>query len=91
MNDDLRHLWARVEAHLRAALAAVKLSDSDRRQVEEFLDHNELGVAFQWTVTALADANVTLAPDVRDHLAAAASEMNLTADPDWRRLTGPNG
>jgi hypothetical protein len=50
MSDELRAKWQRVDGHLRAALAAVDLADFDREQVAEFLDHNELGVAFEWIV-----------------------------------------
>jgi len=87
-SDDLRDAWAQVEARLRAVLAAVDLTDADRRQVEEFLDHNGLGLAFQEMVGALADAKGRLGREAHHHLAVAAAAMDLDDDPDWRRLDG---
>jgi hypothetical protein len=90
VSEDRLSLWARVEDHLRVALAAVELPPADRRQVEEFVDHNELGLAFQWMVAALADEGTSVSTDTRAHLAAAAADMDLSEDPDWRRLEGGN-
>jgi len=89
--DDLIELWERVEAHLRGALPLVEVEPSTRRMTEEFLDHNELGLAFQWLVGALADSGNTAPPEAHAHLEAAAAEMGLQDDADWRRLNGPTG
>jgi hypothetical protein len=89
--DDLLSLWARVDAHLRAALAAVDIGESDRSEVEDLLDHNELGSAFEWIVAALVEAGGVVSSDARKHLAAAASDMGLSGDPDWRRLDASSG
>jgi hypothetical protein len=85
-SDELRAKWRRTEAYLRAALAAVDLPDHDRQQIEEFLDHNELGVAFEWLVSRLAEAHASLPTELHSNLAAAASETGLEDNPDWRAL-----
>lgn len=72
---------------MRAALAGVDVSAEVRKQVLEFLDVNELGLAFQWLVAALADTKTEVSEAVSARLARAAGEMGLQDDPDWRRLT----
>jgi hypothetical protein len=86
MDANLQAKWERVEGHLRNALAEVDLGPADRVQVEEFLDHNELGVAFEWIVSGLAQRDLAMPNDARQHLAAASTEMGLEDNPDWRRL-----
>jgi hypothetical protein len=80
-------MWARVEGELREALAGVDVSEEVRARVLEFLDVNELGLAFQWLVTALADTNAEVSDAISAQLARAAHQMGLQDDPDWRRLT----
>ena len=63
-------MWARVEGELRAALAGVDVSAEVRERVLEFLDVNELGLAFRWLVAALADTNAEVSEAVRARLAA---------------------
>ncbi len=63
--------------------------NAHRAQVEEFLDHNELGVAFEWTVSLTAEHGLALSDDAREHLAAAAAEMHLETNADWQRLQSP--
>jgi hypothetical protein len=86
MGDELRAKWQRSETHLRMALAAPDLPNPDRKQIEEFLDHNELGVAFECIVSVLGEAQASVPTEARSHLAAAASEMGLEDNPDWRGL-----
>jgi hypothetical protein len=88
-SDDLLKLWARVEGHLRAAVSTVEVDASTRRLTEEFLDHNELGLAFQILVGALAESGVTPPPEAQSHLEAAATEMGLQDDADWQLLNAP--
>lgn len=85
-DEELRAIWALIENDLRAALSELPLSQPDLEMATEFLDHNELDVAFQWVVSALADAGDQLPPDARRYLAAAASRMGLEDDPTWQRL-----
>lgn len=49
-------IWAHTEAQLRTALAEARVVDTARALVEEFLDHNELGLAFDTLVDTLVDA-----------------------------------
>jgi hypothetical protein len=57
---------------------------------EEFLDHNELGLAFETLVHALVDGGTTLPPEARSHLAAAAKDMGLQDNADWQILEVPD-
>jgi hypothetical protein len=68
-------LWDRVGGELRAVLSDVEVGEKLRCQVLEFLEVNELGLAFQTLVAALADARADLGPSVLDRLAVAAREM----------------
>jgi len=86
-SHELLALWRRVETHLRRVLVLVQIDPEQRRQTQEFLAHNELGLAFQTLVAALADERAAPPASARDHLAAAAAEMELEDDPDWHRLT----
>lgn len=88
-SEDLLKLWARVESHLRRALSTVEVDASTRRMSEEFLDHNELGLAFETLVGALVEAGTTLPPEAHSHLAAAADEMGLQDNADWQLLNAP--
>lgn len=90
-SEDIHELWVRVDAHLRGALSIVELDGSARRMTEEFLDHNELGLAFETLVGALVEAGTTPPAEAHAHLAAAADEMGLQDDADWRRLNAPTG
>jgi hypothetical protein len=85
MSDDLQAKWERIDGHLRAAMATVDLPSRDRAQVEEFLNHNELGVAFEWIVSVLRRSHATQT-DALGHLSAAAREMDLEDNSDWRAL-----
>jgi hypothetical protein len=82
----LIELWDEIEQHLRAALDEV--GSSQRRPVEEFLDHNELGLAWELLVEALAADDVRVSPTARADLERAAELMQF--DPSshaaWSRL-----
>lgn len=51
------------------------------------IDHNELGVAFEWMTSVLVEARVPVHPAAREALAVAASEMHLEDNADWRTLS----
>jgi hypothetical protein len=53
-SDEQLARWGRIEANLRRVVGAVEPADH-RRQIEEYLDHNELGLAFEDIVSALLD------------------------------------
>jgi hypothetical protein len=82
--DDQHARWGRIESWLRSVLSEVALAPADRRQAEEYLDHNELGVAFQHIVAALAEHGEPVTLTVKSMLADAAADMDLHNDPDWR-------
>lgn len=88
MSEVARIAWTRVGAHLRAALAEAKLDPSEAREVERYLERNELGLAFQAMVASLARTDGYLRPDIRAQLAGVAFELGLEDDSDWRRLEG---
>jgi hypothetical protein len=78
--DDLRESWAQAESHLEAVLAETDLPAS-RRWIEELLDHNELGLAFEVIACGLADTTAELTNETRAHLAEAAREMGPRRKP----------
>lgn len=84
--DDQATRWRHIESWLRSVLIEVDLAPADQGQVEEYLDHNELGLAFQAIVAALAERGTPVGPTVRRKLADAAADMELASDPHWRRL-----
>jgi hypothetical protein len=86
--DQLLALWERADRHIRAALDGVQLSERVRAEVLEYLEVNELGLAFQWLVESLADAGADVSETVLEGLAVAAREMSLEDDPGWRHLAG---
>lgn len=85
--EELHASWRRTEANLRDAVSHQELPDDLRRLVLEFVDHNELGVAFEMLVSALVEAEANLDRRAREVLAAAAHEMGLERNDDWIALT----
>jgi hypothetical protein len=65
------------------------LPASKRTQAEEYLDHNELGLAWELIVESLVNHDIKVAPPVRDRLESAAALMDLELDhqPMWQRLS----
>ena len=84
-----REQWARTEAELRAALAGVR-SEIDLEsvsQVEEYLDHNELGLAMDALVdAALASETSALPESTAEHLRNASVEMEGHRPDAWDRF-----
>jgi hypothetical protein len=68
-------IWAQTEAQLRIALGEVKVADTSRALVEEFLDHNELGLAFESLTEAVAAAGANASSGARQALTSAATLM----------------
>lgn len=85
--DERVLVWARIEEELRAVVQGVDLSNEVRGWALEYLDHNELGLAFQTLVGALADTSADVSDAAMAQLGLAAREMGIEDDPDWRRLT----
>ena len=59
-NRDLRRRWVRIERYLREALMHPDLPDDVRAEAEEFIDHNEFGVAFGYVVNVLVERGIEL-------------------------------
>ena len=87
-NSEKPASWARVEKDIRQGMALQKLPPDAQEQANEFLDHNELGVAFELLTNVLVERDIPIDPRARAHFAAAAEAMGLTANADWVALTG---
>ena len=83
--EQLHALWDRVERDLREAVALLESEHqlSSLQTVEEFLDHNELGLALEVLVDDLMERELTPSPAAFRHLERAASAMELTGDDRW--------
>jgi hypothetical protein len=78
--------WERVEAELRAALAEMRsaIDGASAGRVEEFLDHNELGLAMDTLVdAALKSAARALPGEAINMLRAATAEMDGYVPDGW--------
>ena len=84
--DSPEQAWARIEAWLRDALRGVPVAESAHAMAVEYLDHNELGLAFEEIVEALAKQGEPVGPRERRLLGNAAVDMNLTDNSSWKRL-----
>ena len=73
--DDLVEQWAKTERDLRAALADVAVDEATAREVLEYLDHNELGLAFAVLVLELDQLGATPSPKAMTRLSAAYDRM----------------
>jgi len=78
-------LWNRVEGELRRALSLARkdLSPAGARSADEFLHHNELGLAFDVIVVELLKCDHSPLPSLYDHLNRAASDMDLLNGDLW--------
>jgi hypothetical protein len=91
--DDLAERHAATERDLRQALAGVAIDLSETStQVEEYLDHNELGLAFELIVYELDRLEVSPPDDTLERLRSAAERMGGESafEPDsreaWERV-----
>ena len=91
--DDLDARNAATERDLRQALAGVATDLSETTtQVGEYLDHNELGLAFELIVYELDRLEVSPPDDTLERLRSAAERMGRESElePDsrdaWERL-----
>jgi hypothetical protein len=77
------------QAEIRAALVLVRESipASDVGWIEEFLDHNEPGVALDAVVEALMDGGIQPSEAVYEHLRLAAEGMGVAESELWTRFT----
>ena len=89
--DDQIKRWQESERDLRAVLAATDLPPAAALQVEEYLDHNELGLAFEGIVCEADACQTAVSGESLDRLRAAVERMGSSAfDADclaaWERL-----
>jgi hypothetical protein len=80
-SSDLQRSWRRTEAYLRDAKAHFSEADAvvhadEIREVEGFLEHNELGLAFD-TLDGVVKRSELVQPRVLELLALAAASMGL--------------
>jgi hypothetical protein len=81
-----RGQWARTTLQLRAALALLRPSTEPdtTRAVEEYLDHNELGLAFDTLVDATLASDAAALPEgTVEHLRTASAEMEGYQPDAW--------
>jgi hypothetical protein len=86
--DDLTPSWAATDRDLRAALAEADIAPEATRSVVEYLDHNELGLAFATLVESLDQIGTSPSPAAMKYLSAASDRMGNPPDGHdaWDRL-----
>jgi hypothetical protein len=77
--DDQANKWKATERDLRAALASADLSTTSALQTEEYLDHNELGLAFEALIVELDQRGSGANSDTLTHLRSALERMSTSA------------
>ena len=85
--NDLVEQWAETERDLRQALVGVATDLSETSsQVSEFLDHNELGLAFELIVYELDRLEVNPPDETLERLRSAAERMggDSALEPEYR-------
>lgn len=86
--------WGRVETELRAALGEMRftIGDASAGWVEEFLEHNEPGLAMDALVDAALASTTDTVPDaVIEHLRSASSQMDGYLPDTWDDFTARFG
>jgi hypothetical protein len=71
--DEMIASWAATEADLRWVLAHSRVPADAARWVTEYLDHNELGLAYEVLVDNLQGPS----PELQERLRSAATRMGL--------------
>jgi hypothetical protein len=86
--DDLIASWAETERDLRAGLAEADIGPELSSSVAEYLDHNELGLAFATLVESLDQLGTSPPPSAMERLSAASERMGSPPDGHdaWERL-----
>ena len=78
--------WARAEAELRAALGELRsvIDTASVPWVDEFLDHNELGVAMDALVDAALASPTRAIPEAAiHHIRLASAQMDGYVPNNW--------
>ena len=89
--EDGENRWKATERDLRSALATIESSRAMALQIEEYLDHNELGLAFGALVIELDQRGSGANSDTLTHLRSGLERMGTSAfDADcldaWERV-----
>lgn len=87
--EDQAASWAANERDLHAAMEEVELDAKTRAEIAEYLDHNELGLAFATLVEALDERGVMPSAVAVELLRASYDRMGRPHDgaDAWERLT----
>jgi hypothetical protein len=94
VGPDRSEQWVRTEAQLRAALADARpaIDPDAARWVEEYLDHNELGLAMDAFVEAALASEASALPEgTLDHLRAASADMEGYQPEAWGQFVARFG
>lgn len=85
--DRLLELWREIERDLRRLLAQAddRLDPATVLQIEEFLDHNELGVAAEGLAYSLSQALPPTSDRERETLRSLGARMDLDLA-EWEEL-----
>lgn len=74
-DPDLIASWALTEADLRWVLSHVRLPDADRGWAIEWIDHNELGLAWELINECLSESPIERSPEVAERMERARLRM----------------
>jgi hypothetical protein len=91
--DELIERWGATERDLRAALALTDVRQTAALQIEEYLDHKKLGLAFEALVFELDERRMGVSTKTVAQLQAAVERIGASAfDADcldaWERVRG---
>jgi hypothetical protein len=77
--DNLQKHWETLDGLLRQSLDDVRslLPAQDARSVEEFIEHNEFGLAYEWLMDTLDECSISIDEATSSRLREAAQLMEL--------------
>lgn len=77
--ENLQSHWEILDSLLRQSHEEVRsmLPGEDARSVEEFIEHNEFGLAYEWLIDALEECSITVDETTGARLRKAARLMEL--------------
>jgi hypothetical protein len=93
-DPELIKKWEAIERDLRSALAAVRVDvpEEAANQVEEYLDHNELGLALEVLIECLLESDVKSLPaSALEELHRTHHEMEVPSPEGWQKFTARFG
>ncbi len=71
-----------VQTSLRQVLSELHsaIPHTDREEIKEFIEHNELGLALEWLCASVTDNNVSLTEKQHEAIRQIAEQMQIDAD-----------